>query len=77
MCRSALVRHLSVFIVALSTAMGAPSPGFSQQSEEEALVNAPDHIPLQGLEWRSIGPVGQGGRVDDIAVDFVGAAQFR
>jgi photosystem II stability/assembly factor-like uncharacterized protein len=68
MCRSAFVRCLSVFSVTFSIALGAPVPGSSQQAEEEALINAPDHPLLQGLEWRSIGPVGQGGRVDDIAV---------
>jgi photosystem II stability/assembly factor-like uncharacterized protein len=29
----------------------------------------PDHPLLRDYRWRSIGPVGQGGRVDDIAVD--------
>ncbi len=34
-----------------------------------ALINTPDDPLLRGFRWRSIGPVGQGGRIDDIAVD--------
>lgn len=33
------------------------------------MVNQPDHPLLRGFKFRAIGPVGQGGRVDDIAVD--------
>jgi hypothetical protein len=39
----------------------------AQQTGE--LINASDDPLLQGFRWRSIGPVGQGGRVDDIAVN--------
>jgi len=42
-------------------------PAAAQQGGDET-INAPDHPLLQGFRWRSIGPVGQGGRVDDIAV---------
>ena len=31
-------------------------------------INAATDPLLRGFRWRSIGPVGQGGRVDDIAV---------
>ena len=34
-----------------------------------ALKNAPTDPLLQGFRWRSIGPTGQGGRIDDLAVD--------
>ena len=40
----------------------------SQAQEDSPVINAPDNPLLQGFVWRSIGPVGQGGRVDDIAV---------
>lgn len=33
------------------------------------VVHEPDNPLLRGFRWRSIGPVGQGGRVDDIEVD--------
>ncbi len=33
------------------------------------MVNTPDHPLLQGFRWRAIGPVGQGARIDDFAVD--------
>lgn len=32
-------------------------------------INTPDNPMLQGFHWRSIGPVGQGARIDDFAVD--------
>ena len=32
-------------------------------------VNASDHPLLQAFSWRTIGPFGQGGRVDDLAVN--------
>ena len=40
----------------------------AQQDDDDDLINAPDHPLLQGFEWRSIGPTGQGGRVDDLAL---------
>ena len=33
------------------------------------MINQPDNPALRGFRWRSIGPTGQGGRVDDFAVD--------
>src|SRR5688572_11764644 len=33
------------------------------------ILNAPQHALLQGFRWREIGPTGQGGRIDDLAVD--------
>ena len=33
------------------------------------LINAPTDAQLRGFRWRSIGPTGQGGRIDDLAVD--------
>ena len=35
----------------------------------QRLINAPTDPMLRGFRWRSIGPTGQGGRIDDIAVD--------
>jgi hypothetical protein len=34
-----------------------------------AILHQPTDPKLQGFRWRSIGPTGQGGRIDDLAVD--------
>ncbi|MCR4375037.1 MAG: hypothetical protein NUW22_09325, partial [Acidobacteria bacterium] len=34
-----------------------------------AMLHQPTDARLQGFRWRSIGPTGQGGRIDDFAVD--------
>jgi len=33
------------------------------------ILNAPTDPRLQGFRWRSVGPTGQGGRIDDLAVN--------
>src|SRR5689334_13381836 len=38
-------------------------------SAPATLINEPTNPLLRGFRWRSIGPVGQGARVDDFAVD--------
>src|SRR5437868_2081597 len=53
-------------MLALST------PVMAQQVPSNApvsLINEPTNPLLRGFRWRSIGPVGQGVRVDDFAVD--------
>ena len=52
----------------LALTMLAPAPTHAQQSQEP-LINATTNPLLRPFTWRSIGPVGQGGRVDDIEVD--------
>src|ERR1043165_3946868 len=52
------VRYATL-VVAGAASLGAQMP----------LINAPDNPLLRGFRWRSIGPSGQGGRVDDFAVD--------
>ncbi|MDP9143645.1 MAG: hypothetical protein M3N43_02945, partial [Actinomycetota bacterium] len=47
----------------------APSDLAAQAAAPAPMVNASAHPFLRGLQWRSIGPSGQGGRLDDIAVD--------
>ena len=64
---SRLVRVAATLIFALAAVAAVAGPGAAPQSAEP--INAPDHPLLQGFRWRSIGPVGQGGRVDDIAVN--------
>jgi len=48
--------------------LSLPSRSDAQQTASDVL-NAPTHPLLSPFRWRSIGPVGQGGRVDDIEVD--------
>lgn len=56
----------SVFLAcAALTVLVRPVSG---QQAGEAMINESDHPLLQDFRWRSIGPTGQGGRVDDIAV---------
>jgi len=55
-------------LVLLALTLLVPRSSQAQQSTTDVL-NAPTHPLLRPFRWRSIGPVGQGGRVDDIAVD--------
>jgi photosystem II stability/assembly factor-like uncharacterized protein len=51
--------------------LAAPRPAVAQRGQQPPAsppINAATDPLLRGLRWRSIGPVGQGGRVDDIAV---------
>lgn len=52
----------------LTLSILAPASSVAQQ-EETNVVNASTNPLLRPFRWRSIGPVGQGGRVDDIEVD--------
>jgi len=65
---SSLLRTLTLVAVSLVAVAALAVPAASQQSTDQPVINAPDHPLLQGFRWRSIGPVGQGGRVDDFAV---------
>ncbi len=63
----------SAIVLALLAAALAPAASVHAQdgngdAGSEAVLNAPAHPLLQGFRWRSIGPTGQGGRVDDLAV---------
>jgi len=57
--------------IALILAFAAlfPPVEVSGQDAETAAVNQSDNELLRPFQWRSIGPIGQGGRVDDLAVD--------
>ena len=68
--RSRSVRALALpaFALTLCAAL-APSPAAAQDEDEApARVNQSDHPLLSAFSWRSVGPFGQGGRVDDIAI---------
>jgi photosystem II stability/assembly factor-like uncharacterized protein len=59
-----LMAGLALALPALATAQqpaASPAP--------VTLINEPTNPLLRGFRWRSIGPVGQGVRVDDFAVD--------
>ena len=61
-------RVVSTIALALTAVSLAALPASGQDGDEVPIINAPEHPLLQGFRWRSIGPVGQGGRVDDLAV---------
>lgn len=59
------VLALTLPVVVHLTAQGGPPPA----APPAKIINLPDDPMLQGFRWRSIGPTGQGGRIDDFAVD--------
>ena len=61
-------RLLRLSLLVATVAWSAPAPT-SGQDAEAAVINQSDNPLLRPFRWRSIGPVGQGGRVDDLAVD--------
>lgn len=63
---STIVLALLAFALALAPSVYAQEG--DGEAASEAVLNAPEHPLLQGFRWRSIGPTGQGGRVDDLAV---------
>jgi len=66
-CRRLSFRSL-VAVLAVLVGPAATMGPLAAQEDADEVVNAPDHPLLRGFRWRSIGPTGQGGRVDDIAV---------
>ncbi len=56
-------------VLAVTLLAAAPSGAQQAPQSRPSLVNATDNPLLRPFRWRSIGPVGQGGRVDDIEVD--------
>jgi len=62
-------RMRPLLAAALTTlALIVPSTSFAQTAPK-SFVNQPTNPLLSGFHWRSIGPVGPGGRLDAIAVD--------
>ncbi len=53
--------------IVLATAHAGPTSAQVHEADTPVL-HVPDDPLLQSFRWRSIGPAGQGGRVDDIAV---------
>ena len=65
--RGAFGHLLSLVVVVFVFVSGRPAP-VQAQAVDEPLVNQSDDPLLRAFTWRSIGPFGQGGRVDDLAV---------
>src|SRR4051812_653623 len=62
----------STRVIAGLAALALSAPAIAQQAPSTApasLINEPTNPLLRGFRWRSIGPVAQGARVDDFAVD--------
>ncbi len=70
MIRSLDLRRLGPLVLSglILAAVAPPVPTVSQDAGEQETIHTPDHPLLRPFRWRSIGPAGQGGRVDDIAV---------
>lgn len=62
------LRALSLLALGGALLASAGAQSVSAQASETPMINASTNPLLRGLKWRSIGPIGQGGRVDDIAV---------
>ncbi len=60
---------MGVLVAASPFAMKIAAQGRGGGAPPRPLINKPDNPLLQGFRWRSIGPVGQGARIDDFAVD--------
>ncbi len=64
-CRRTTCQAAFLLAVALgTTALPAQGP----PADARPPINQADDAALRGFRWRVIGPIGQGGRVDDIAV---------
>ncbi|HEV8364290.1 MAG TPA: hypothetical protein VGQ52_12285 [Gemmatimonadaceae bacterium] len=61
-------RQAVVSLLALVLGAGALPAQGSPADSVRPLINQADDPALRGFRWRVIGPIGQGGRVDDIAV---------
>lgn len=61
-------RVLCMSLLLLAATWSLPAASVAQDADI-AVVNQSSNPLLRPFKWRSIGPVGQGGRVDDIAVD--------
>ncbi len=56
-----------VLTLVVGLLIAAPAQGQGQQNQGP-VINQSDDPLLRPFRWREIGPIGQGGRVDDIAV---------
>jgi photosystem II stability/assembly factor-like uncharacterized protein len=68
------MKRLLVLSLTLPLAVGAQSQASARVNGRP--VNEADDARLRGFRWRSVGPVQQGGRVDDIAVNETDRSTF-
>ena len=61
-------RLLRISVLLLAATWSLPAGSVAQDGAIAVSNQSPNPL-LRPFVWRSIGPVGQGGRVDDIAVD--------
>ena len=59
---------LSALILGLAPALSAQGGQGQQPRDETPLINQATDPALRPFRWRVVGPIGQGGRVDDLAV---------
>ena len=69
MPRSSLLTRLALTLSAFALPLGSALAQATPPAAPVPSINLPSNPALSGFRWRSIGPVGQGGRVDDFAVD--------
>ena len=62
------LRLFRMSLLVLAAMWSIPAVSFAQNGDMTDLNQSPNPL-LRAFAWRSIGPVGQGGRVDDIPVD--------
>src|SRR5688572_21405152 len=60
---------LGLALLGSSTAAPALAQRGGGNAPQAPAINQPTNPALRGFRWRSIGPLSQGGRVDDLAVD--------
>src|ERR1051325_5904838 len=75
MLRLSSASRLIGFALLASVAAGVQAQR-GAQPEMKPIINEPDNPALRGFRWRNIGPTGQGGRVDDFAVDEKNPSTF-
>ncbi len=68
MPQSFVTRLPYILILGLLALTALAPPAAARQDGDNSTINGTDHPLLRPFRWRSIGPAGQGGRVDDIAV---------
>jgi photosystem II stability/assembly factor-like uncharacterized protein len=62
------VNRPAVLIALLAMASPLAAQGLGEDNDNRPMINRSDDPLLRDFRWRVIGPIGQGGRVDDIAV---------
>jgi photosystem II stability/assembly factor-like uncharacterized protein len=76
MSRPVALHRAAAVLLAVSPLLLNTAPAPAQQNDDERTIHVPDHPLLRPFRWRSIGPAGQGGRIDDIAVRPDDASTF-